>query len=113
MHHSTLLDPTVLKQWEIAGPTSSCGDLSLFAKHTRAIRMYATAGYSTDDFLTAFRRFTSHHGNPLLIVSDAGSQLKKAGKVIEGDPACLDWSLIQGGAAKNGTKWTCVEPGCQ
>ena len=75
--------------------------------------MYATAGYSTDDFLTAFRRFTSHHGNPLLIVSDAGSQLKKAGKIIEGDPACLDWDLIQGGAAKNGTKWTCVEPGCQ
>ena len=56
--------------------------LIIICQNTRAIRMYATAGYSTDDFLTAFRRFTSHHGNPLLIVSDAGSQLKKAGKVI-------------------------------
>ena len=88
--------------------------LVIVCQNTRAIRMYATAGYSTDDFLTAFLRFTSNHGNPLLIVSDSGSQLIRAGKVIEGgDPTKLDWERIQEGAAKNGTDWKSVEPGCQ
>ena len=55
------------------------------------VKILATAGYSTDDFLTAYRRFTANFGNPLLVVSDSGSQLKKAGKLIEqGDPASLD-----------------------
>ena len=76
--------------------------------------MLATAGYSTDDFLTAYRRFTANYGNPLLVVSDAGSQLKKAGKILDqGDPSNLNWEQIRSGAAKNGTEWKCVEPGCQ
>ena len=71
-------------------------------------------GCSTDDFLTTYRRFTANFGNPLLVVSDAGSQLKEAGKLVEqGDPAALDWDRIQQGAARNGTEWKCVEPGCQ
>ena len=45
-----------------------------------------------------------HNGSPLLVVSDAGTQLKKAGKLIsEGDPSSLDWNCIREGAAKNGT----------
>ena len=88
--------------------------LVLICQNSRAVRMYATAGYSTDDFLTAYRKFTAHHGNPLLVVSDAGTQLKKAGKLIsEGDPSSLNWDCIREGAAKNGTDWRCVEPGCQ
>ena len=88
--------------------------LVLVCQNTRAVKMLATAGYSTDDFLTAFTRFTSNHGNPLLVVSDAGSQLVKAGKVIErSDPSSLDWTRIREGAAKNGTEWKIVEPGCQ
>ena len=54
------------------------------------------------------------NGCPLLVVSDAGSQLRKAGTVVEkGDPAGLDWQRIVEGAAKSGTEWKCVEPGCQ
>ena len=88
--------------------------LVLICQNTRAIKMYATAGYSTDDFLTAYHRFTANHGNPVLVVSDAGTQLRKAGQVIEkGDPASLDWNKIVQGAAKNGTEWKCIEPGCQ
>ena len=65
--------------------------LVIICQNTRAIKMYATAGYSTDDFLTAYARFTSNHGNPVLVVSDMGSQLRKAGQVIaQGDPAGLD-----------------------
>ena len=88
--------------------------LVIICQNTRAVKMYATAGYSTDDFLTAYHRFTANHANPLMVVSDAGSQMKKAGEVVEkGDPAGLDWPRIVEGAAKSGTNWKCVEPGCQ
>ena len=88
--------------------------LVVVCQNTRAVKMYATSGYSTDDFLTAYHRFTSNHGNPSLVVSDAGSQVKRAGKVIEqGDPAGLNWIRIQEDAAKSGTEWRLVEPGCQ
>ena len=88
--------------------------LVIICQNTRAIKMLATAGYSTDEFLTTYTRFTSNYGCPVLVVSDAGSQLAKAGKLInEADPARLDWKKIREGAAKNGTKWHNVEAGCQ
>ena len=88
--------------------------LVVICQNTRAVRMYATAGYSTDEFLTAFTRFTSNHGNPLLVVSDSGSQLVKAGKITEAQHlTALDWTKVGENAAKNGTKWKVVEPGCQ
>ena len=91
-----------------------CWGLVIICQNTRAVKMLATAGYSTDDFLTAYHRFTANHANPLLVVSDAGTQLRKAGEIIEkGDPAGLDWQRIVEGAAKSGTEWKCVEPGCQ
>ena len=88
--------------------------LVIVCQNTRAIKMYATAGYSTDDFLTAFTRFTANHGNPLVVVSDAGSQLVKAGKLVDQfDPSKLNWNKIIEGAAKNGTRWKNIQPGCQ
>ena len=88
--------------------------LVIICQNTRAVRMYATSGYSTDDFLTAYTRFTSNHGNPLLVVTDAGSQLVKAGKIMDKpDVSALDWSRISENAAKNGTKWKSVAAGCQ
>ena len=50
--------------------------LVIICQNTRAIKMIATAGYSTDNFLTAYHRFVANYGNPSLVVSDAGSQLK-------------------------------------
>ena len=88
--------------------------LVIICQNTRAVRMYAVAGYSTDAFLTAYHRFTANHGNPLLVVSDAGTQLKKAGKMIDSDGGTgMDWGRIGDSAAKNGTKWKSVEAGCQ
>ena len=88
--------------------------LVIICQNTRAIKMIATAGYSTDNFLTAYHRFVANYGNPSLVVSDAGSQLKAAGRLIDqGDPATLDWDRICRGAARNGTEWRCIEPGCQ
>ena len=50
-----------------------------------------------------------------MVVADSGSQLTKAGKIIdgEGDPRKLDWNRITENASKSGTKWQTVEPGCQ
>ena len=88
--------------------------LVIICQNTRALKMYATGGYSTDDFLVAYTRFTSNHGNPLLVVTDAGSQLVKAGKIIDPQMSLsLDWSKIRDKVAKNGTEWKTVEPGCQ
>ena len=50
----------------------------------------------------------------MLVVSDSGTQLVKAGKLVEQfDLSKLDWVKIREGAAKNGTEWRVVEPGCQ
>ena len=88
--------------------------LVLVFQNSRAVKLYATAGYSTDDFFTAYVRFTSNHGNPLLVVSDSGSQLVKAGKVVDpSDPRSLDWIKIKEKVSKNGTDWKVIEPGCQ
>ena len=66
-------------------------DLVITCQNNGAIKMYAMAGYSTDDFFTEYSRFTANHGNPVLVVSNTDSQLKKAGQVIsQGDPASLD-----------------------
>ena len=53
--------------------------LVIICQNTRAICMSATAGYSTDDFLTTFLRFKANHGNPLLVVTNAGRQFIKTG----------------------------------
>ena len=88
--------------------------LVVICQNTRAVKMLATAGYGTDEFLTAYTRFTANFGNPLLVVSDSGSQLVKAGKMIDKfDMGKLDWTRIKEGAAKNGTQWKTVAPGCQ
>ena len=97
-HHLRPCPPFTFVSLDFAGPykARSMGNSRSFVKewglviicqNTRAVKMLATAGYSTDDFLTAYHRFTSNFGCPLLVVSDAGSQLIKAGKIIEGaDP---------------------------
>ena len=73
--------------------------LVLVCQNTRAVKMLATAGYSTNDFITAYRRFTSNFGNPALVITDAGTQLRKAGQILEaGDPANMDWGKIAEGA---------------
>ena len=48
--------------------------LVLICQNTCAIKVLATAGYSTEDFLTTYTRFTSNYGNPLMVVSDAGTR---------------------------------------
>ena len=80
------------------------GARNYLPKHT-SCKNVRNCGYGTDDFLTAYTRFTANHGNPLIVVSDSGSQLVKAGKLVDQfDMSKLAWVEICEGAAKNGTR---------
>ena len=75
--------------------------LVVVCQNTRAIKIHATAGYGTDDLLTAFALLTANHENPLLVVSDSGSQLVKASNLMDQiDLTKLAWKKIAEGAAK-------------
>ena len=79
--------------------------LVVVCQNMRAVKMYATDGYATNDFLTAYTRFTANQGNPLLVVSDSGSQLTKAAKLVDQfDLTKLDRTKIRQGAGRNGTE---------
>ena len=89
--------------------------LVFVCQNIRAVKLLAVPGYDTYSFLLAYSRFTSDYGAPALVVSDRGTQLVRAGKVIGGqsDVTGWDWTLISSRAARSGTKWTFVEPGSQ
>ena len=75
---------------------------------TRAVCLLACPGYSTKDFLLKHSEFVFRKGQPLSIVSDKGSQLVAAGKVVSGK---LDWNTV---ADKNPkSEWIFVPAGAQ
>ena len=80
---------------------------------TRAMKILATTGYSTEQFLVCYRKFTSNHGAPATILSDHGTQLLSAAKKL-GDPAAkdIDWEKVIGLSSRSGTKWIFSEKGC-
>ena len=75
---------------------------------TRAVCLLACPGYSTSDFLCKHAEFVYRKGQPITIVSDRGSQLVAAGKVV----ACkLDWDKVAGDNSKS--EWIFVPAGAQ
>ena len=90
--------------------------LIIVCQNTRAVKVVAVPGYDTGSFLIAFNKFTSNHGMPEFVTSDKGSQLVKAGKILnveKGDWDELDWKRILEATAKSGVRWCFVEAGCQ
>ena len=59
----------------------------------RAVYLDLAEGYSTDDFLTTFRRFIAIRGAPKFMYSDKGTQLISASKKIEsiGEKEGVTW----------------------
>ena len=81
---------------------------------TKAVDLFATAGYSTEDFLCKHDEFTARHGRPVTIVSDQGSQLMRSSiKVEEKDKPnnAFNWSSITSRDSK--VRWTFVPAGGQ
>ena len=91
--------------------------LVIVCQNTSAVKVLAVPGYDTGSFLLALKKFTNNFGTPELIVSDRGSQLVKAGKIVNVGTATnldnLDWTKIVEATTKSGTTWKFVEAGCQ
>ena len=56
--------------------------LVVVCQNVRAVKLLAVPGYDTYSFLLAYARFTADHGPPARVVSDRGTQLVKAGKMV-------------------------------
>ena len=78
-------------------------------RSTKAVCLLCCPGYSTEDFLMKHLEFVSRFGTPLSIVSDKGSQLIAAGKLIDRqDQPCskYNWEKIVSSTATS--SWTFV-----
>ena len=89
---------TVCRPWshislDFAGPFVVKGAVNSRAKmkswvvvyccrSSKAVCLLATCGYSTASFLLKHEEFVATHGAPISIVSDRGTQLVAAGKVL-------------------------------
>ena len=80
---------------------------------TKAIKILATTGYSTEQFLVCFRKFTSNQGSPAIVLSDHGTQLLSAARRVD-DPETKDinWQKVIGLSSRSGTRWIFSEKGC-
>ena len=81
-------------------------------RNTKAVEILVVDGYSTAAFLLKHQEFVARYRNPKEIQTDAGSNLKKAKKLLDekGESLELDWKEISAGSQ---TKWTVLPPGAQ
>ena len=88
-------------------------------KSTKAVCLLATCGYSTEHFLLRHEEFVARHGAPAQIVSDRGSQLVSAGRILavkeslaeKQSPDQWNWKQITSSNAT--TTWKFVPIGSQ
>jgi hypothetical protein len=73
--------------------------------YTRAVYADVAHDYSTDGFLTVFRRFVTIRGYPSKIYSDNGSQLVRASKELKDAIKVLKWDVICKFGAETGMLW--------
>ena len=78
--------------------------------NTRAIKIYMAPGYSTTDFLLAWKEFTADYGVPRRVHSDRGTQLISAAGEVDGPG--YDWVEICGKAGGR-TEWKFTPSGAQ
>lgn len=76
----------------------------LVCLNTRAVRIEVAPGYSTKDFMIAWKCYTADVGQPSTVHSDKGSQLVKAAKDLD-EGLDYDWDkIVEEVGAK--VKWT-------
>lgn len=72
----------------------------------RAVHTDLTEGYSTEDFLTTFRRFVALRGFPKMVHSDGGSQLVAANKELRQMMSTWNISDILQFGSNQGMTWS-------
>jgi hypothetical protein len=109
----TICRPWTFVSLDFAGPVKvkgavnararmKCWIIVYVCRSTKAVELLATCGYSTADFLLRHEEFVARHAAPATIVSDRGSQLVSAGRVLaekaevadKNAPGQWDWSRI-------------------
>ena len=94
-----------------------CWPVIFCCLNTGAVHLELLHTYGAEAFLMRWKVFTCTRGDPKLVVSDKGSQLMAAAKVIDWtvkeDPTKWDWQKIEQMTAIKGTKWDFVPAGCQ
>ena len=80
---------------------------------TKAVKILATIGYSTQQFLVCYKKFTSNQGSPATVLSDHGTQLLSAArKLMDPEARDIDWPQVVGMTGRSGTRWIFSEKGC-
>ena len=82
-------------------------------RSTRAVELLAVSGYSTDKFLLRHKEFVSRHGDPQTLVSDRGTNLVKAGMILDADSHPTNWNWKKIVESNRTTNWIFTEIGCQ
>ena len=87
------------KQFKVWGALYAC-------LGTKAVSLWACPGYDTDSFHLAHTKQVSVYGEPRIVLSDQGTQLRRAAKDL------IDWEQIAHKTAKQGTVWKFTPPAC-
>ena len=118
----TMCRPWTYVSLDFAGPVQVKGAVNSRARMkswivvyvcraTKAVELLATCGYSTADFLLKHEEFIARHGAPATVVSDRGTQLVSAGKILaeKESPGQWDWARIT--KENTASTWTFVPIG--
>ena len=97
--------------------TMKAWPLIICCLNTGAVHLELLHTYGSEAFLLRWKVFTCTRGDPKLVVSDKGSQLKAASKQIDWtrkeDPEQWEWNKIEQATSAKGTRWHFVPAGCQ
>ena len=85
--------------------TGKCYGVIFVCLPSTAVHVDIASNYSTDAFLSVYRRFTSIRGCPSVICSDYGSQLVGASKVLQDISKNWDWDKIMDPTISKGAEW--------
>ena len=96
-----------------------CWVIVYTCRSTKAVDLLATCGYDTQSFLLKHEEFVARHGAPNSVISDRGTQLvsagrimaRKASKEVKDSPDKWDWSKIT--KENSASNWTFVPIGSQ
>ena len=94
--------PLLVKGAVNARAKKKCWILVYVCRSTKAVELLATLGYDTGSFLLRHEEFVARHSAPATIVSDRGTQLVSAGRILavkaaeaeKESPSKWDWSRI-------------------
>ena len=98
--------------------TTKCFPLLFCCVNTGSLHIQLAQGYSTEDFMLQFNHFVAIRGMPVYVRADMGSQIVKAGKLMdrklpqvqgditEGDLPAFKWRQIEAAASAMGVQFS-------